>query len=389
MRARPRTARRASLEELTKRRHRAQELTRAATRAGIPPNAPPKRARKAERAATAFDELARRMLPATGSREADLAAVKWRESRRSTRDGIDVRLSMLDVRRNDVLRDEDEFALAAELAELIASGTNPAPLEPGVSPRAFEAERADLERRASESRSAAAASAAELRTAEAQIGDLAALDEQVQHSRAECARLERFEAALGLARDKIDERTREAHQKFARRLGDYASRTLAEVTAGRYGDVRVDPTTLAVRVRAPETGAIVDVSELSAGTREQAYLVVRLAMLRMFGEGSNGAAPARRSLQLLGRGAHRARLSGARAAAKRRKSSSSPRAATLRRAAQRGAQVIELSEGDAGRKTAAAQRPSCRASPKLAARRLQFLERRERVRDVSAGSRSV
>ena len=40
-----------------------------------------------------------------------------------------------------------------------------------------------------------------------------------------------------------------------------------------------------MRVRAPETGAIVEVAELSAGTREQAYLVVRLAMLRMFGEG--------------------------------------------------------------------------------------------------------
>ncbi len=274
-----------SLEELTKRRHRAQELMlrRDAGRHSAE-RAADARA-KAERAAASFDELARRMLPATGSREADLAAVKLRESRRGTRDGIDVRLSMLDVRRNDVLRNEDEFALAAELSELIASGTNPAPLEPGTSARAFEAERADLERRASESRSAAAASAGELRTAEAQIGDLAALDEQIQHSRAECARLERFEAALGLARDKIDERTREAHQKFARRLGDYASRTLAEVTAGRYGDVRIDPTTLALRLRAPETGAIVDVSELSAGTREQAYLVVRLAMLRMFGEG--------------------------------------------------------------------------------------------------------
>jgi DNA repair exonuclease SbcCD ATPase subunit len=274
-----------SLEELTKRRHRAQELMlrRDAGRHAAE-RAADARA-KAERAATSFDDLARRMLPATGSREADLAAVKLRESRRGTRDGIDVRLSMLDVRRNDVLRNEDEFALAAELSELIASGTNPAPLEPGTSARAFEAERADLERRASESRSAAAASAGELRTAEAQIGDLAALDEQIQHLRAECARLERFEAALALARDKIDERTREAHQKFARRLGDYASRTLAEVTGGRYGDVRIDPTTLAVRLRAPETGAIVDVSELSAGTREQAYLVVRLAMLRMFGEG--------------------------------------------------------------------------------------------------------
>jgi uncharacterized protein YhaN len=35
----------------------------------------------------------------------------------------------------------------------------------------------------------------------------------------------------------------------------------------------------------PETGEIVDVDHLSAGTREQAYLFVRLAMVRMFAEG--------------------------------------------------------------------------------------------------------
>jgi len=94
-----------------------------------------------------------------------------------------------------------------------------------------------------------------------------------------------FEAALTLARNTIDERTREAHQKFARRLANYASTTFARVTDDRYLDVRVDPTTLGVRVRVPETGEIVDVERLSAGTREQAHLVVRLAMARMFAEG--------------------------------------------------------------------------------------------------------
>jgi len=57
------------------------------------------------------------------------------------------------------------------------------------------------------------------------------------------------------------------------------------VTGGRYSDVRVDPATLAVRVRVPETGEIVDLDRLSLGTREQAYLVARLAMVRMFSEG--------------------------------------------------------------------------------------------------------
>ena len=90
---------------------------------------------------------------------------------------------------------------------------------------------------------------------------------------------------MGLARATIDARTKEAHQKFARRLADYASDTFARITGDRYLDLRVDPTTLAVRARVPETGEILDVERLSAGTREQAYLVVRLAMVRMFAEG--------------------------------------------------------------------------------------------------------
>jgi uncharacterized protein YhaN len=191
---------------------------------------------------------------------------------------------MLHVRRNDVLGNDDEFALERELAELLAAGVEAAPPD-GSSPRAFEAERADLERRASESRATLAATAAELRTAEAQIGDLAALDERVQTLRLQAERLARFEASLGLARRTIDERTKEAHQKFARRLADYASATFSHVTDRRYLDLRVDPTTLELRVRVPETGAIESVERLSAGTREQAFLVVRLAMVRMFSEG--------------------------------------------------------------------------------------------------------
>ena len=273
-----------SIEELARRRERALALrARKADALALAERAAETR-RLADAKAVAFDELAVRLVPESGSRERDLAEAKAREARRSTRDGIDVRLSMLDVRRNDVLGSDDEFALEAELAELTAAGVEAAPLD-GASPRAFEAERADLARRSSETREAVAATAAELRTAEAQIGDLAALDERVLALRAQIERLERFDEAVSLAKSTIDARTREAHQKFARRLADYASTTFADVTGERYLDVRVDPTTLAVRVRVPETGEIVDVERLSAGTREQAYLVVRLAMVRMFSEG--------------------------------------------------------------------------------------------------------
>jgi len=281
----------ASIEELGKRRARAAELSaRRAEAARLQQRAHQTRT-SADKAAAAFDDMAARLKVATGSRKGDLTEAKVREARKSARDGIDSRLSMLDFRRTDVLGTDAEFALESELADLLAAKVEPAPLRPltdageAASPRAFEAERYDLERRASDSRSAVASSAAEFRTWEAQIGDLAALDEQASNLRAEAQQLERFEAAVELAKDTIEERTREAHLKFARRLADYASKTFGLVTAGRYTDLRIDPTTLAVRVRVPETGDIIDVERLSMGTRDQAYLVVRLAMARMFAEG--------------------------------------------------------------------------------------------------------
>jgi DNA repair exonuclease SbcCD ATPase subunit len=273
-----------SVEELAKRRNRARELGDRKADAQRRAERAAQTRDEAARAAAAFDDLAVRIVTPTGSRQADLARAKEREARKSARDGIDLRLSMLEVRRSDVLGDDDEFALETELGELGPAGLLPAPGE-GLSLRAFEAQRGDLERRARDARSAAAAAGAELRSAESNVGDLAALDEQALALRTEVERLERFEAALELAMTTIDDRTRESHQKFARRLADYASGAFADVTAGRYVDVRVDPTTLAVNVRVPETGGIVSLDRLSAGTREQAYLVVRLAMARMFSEG--------------------------------------------------------------------------------------------------------
>ena len=273
----------ASVDDLARRRARALEL-RARRSEAARLSARTLETRDAARAAgDAFDTLARTLVPPTGARERDLAAAKAVDARRIARDGIDLRLSMLEVRRTDVLGIDDEFALESELAELLAAGVEAVP--GNASPRAFEAERADLERRSHASRVALADVTAELRTAEAAIGDLAELDERVALLRLRAAKLEAFDAAVTLARETIDDRTREAHQKFARRLADYASRTIERVTAGRYRDVRVDPTTLAVRVRVPETGQIVDVDRLSAGTREQAFLVTRLAMTRMFAEG--------------------------------------------------------------------------------------------------------
>lgn len=272
-----------SIEEFVRRRERARELMERKANAKRNADRAASARGAAQVAARAFDQRAHELVPRSGTRARDLEAVRVRDSRRSARDGIGLRLSMLDVRRNDVLANDDEFGLQSELDELLASGVQPSGAT--GSQRVFEAERAALQRRGGDSRAAAAALEAELRTAEGQFADLAGLDEKVLMLRKRGAALEAFESAVTMARQRIEERTRETHQKFARRLTDYASRTFDDVTSGRYLDVRVDPTTLAVRVRVPETGAIVDVDRLSGGTAEQAYFVVRLAMVRMFAEG--------------------------------------------------------------------------------------------------------
>ncbi len=273
-----------SLDELRARRRRYDELRlrketseRAALRAV-------ETARRRDEAAAAFDALARALEVAAPSREAALAAARTRAARKSAREGIESRLQMQSIQRANALGGEDEYALEHELAELLSVGTTPAAQE-GVTLRGIEAERAALERRKQETATSAITASAQIEAAEKHIGNLAEIDEQIAALGAECARLEAFEAAATLARTTIEERTRESHHKFARRLEDYAVHTLGAVTNRRYREIRVDPTTLAVRVRAPETGAIVDLDRLSAGTREQAFLVVRLAMARMFGEG--------------------------------------------------------------------------------------------------------
>jgi hypothetical protein len=219
------------------------------------------------------------------SREASLARACLRAARKSTRDGIESRLQMLNVQRANALGGEDEYALGRELSELLSAGTTPVPIPEGVTLRSIEEERAALERSRNETQTFTIQAAAQIEAAETHIGSLAESDERSAALRTECARLAAFEAAVGLARTTIEEQTRASHDKFARRLEEYALHTLGEVTNRRYGEIFVDPATLTIRARVPETGAIVDLERLSSGTREQVLLVVRLAMARMFGEG--------------------------------------------------------------------------------------------------------
>lgn len=274
-----------SVEELSRRRERLGDLEtryRAAREATARAEAADA---DAAAAAARFDAIARELVPGpSGERAAIRAAISARATRKRERVGIEARLGFLDVQKAMILGSDDDYELEAELADLLAAGVEPIE-DPTRSLRSIEDERAAIAERLRTVENELARMQGELANAERAIPDLAELDEACARTAAEVARLEAFESAVLLAKETLERRTDEAHSSFARRLEDYAAGTFATITAGRYGELRVNPATLEITVRIPETQQIEKIEYLSAGTRDQAYLVVRFAMARMFAEG--------------------------------------------------------------------------------------------------------
>ena len=67
----------------------------------------------------------------------------------------------------------------------------------------------------------------------------------------------------------------------ARYLEEHMGPTIKAVTGGRYDDIVVDEKSLAFQVRAPESGELVEVDQLSQGTADQLYLAARLGLVRL------------------------------------------------------------------------------------------------------------
>ncbi len=275
-----------SFDEVARRRERLTELeARAATAARLAERAHTAR-EDADARAARFDAIARELVPdITGDRAGLHAAIAVRSARKRERLGIEAHLNALEMRKSTILGSDDEFALEAELEALARAGVSSETGEEPSALRLIEAERTEYAEHLRAAEQMLSHLQGELESAEAHIADLAALDESLGHTRLEITRLEAFERAVSLARDIIDTRMTEEHQKFARRLENYAAQTLDTITGGRYGEIFVDPQTLAIQVRVPETRNRVGLDALSAGTRDQAYLVVRFAMARMFAEG--------------------------------------------------------------------------------------------------------
>ena len=116
-------------------------------------------------------------------------------------------------------------------------------------------------------------------------GGGAPLEERLAAFEAEEARLACAREAALIARDAIEKAKDAVHKDFAPHLNALAGPALAQITNGRYQEVAVDPKDFALRVRAPEHGAAVEMGALSTGTQEQLTLVLRAATAQALGSG--------------------------------------------------------------------------------------------------------
>lgn len=110
---------------------------------------------------------------------------------------------------------------------------------------------------------------------------LAELDEEIDLVSAEVQQFSNFGQALELATSELTIATREFQKMFAPRLEQIVERGLEQITAGRYRQVKIDPNSLSVRVLAPERNELVDTAQLSTGTRDLIYLVLRMGITQL------------------------------------------------------------------------------------------------------------
>ncbi|MDO8691159.1 MAG: hypothetical protein Q7R39_14310, partial [Dehalococcoidia bacterium] len=109
----------------------------------------------------------------------------------------------------------------------------------------------------------------------------AEIEEDIARFEAEASRLTRFSEALALARDMLGEASDEVHRDFGPRLAHSLGGSLRRLTNGRYEGAFVDPKDFSIRLQAAGGHRVVDVGLVSTGTREQAYLLLRIELARM------------------------------------------------------------------------------------------------------------
>ncbi|MGH7870100.1 MAG: ATP-binding protein, partial [Candidatus Dormibacteraceae bacterium] len=135
----------------------------------------------------------------------------------------------------------------------------------------LEIELAQLRRQADQAQGAASSLAQ-------RIASVPLAEEEWERSQAELQRILQLEQTLQLSREFLEQAQDSVHRDIAPRLAHTLKSWLPKVTGGRYTDAIVDPESLEVRV-CGRSRQWRKATLLSHGTREQIYLLLRLALV--------------------------------------------------------------------------------------------------------------
>jgi len=167
---------------------------------------------------------------------------------------------------------EQSAEVAARLAALAGED---APLSAG---RDGEATVASARAEASRTKEVVDALTGELRLLASTLPSVAEVEERADAARLEVARVQDLAAVIDETLTLLEAAERRVHRDLAPILTASVQRHLPAITAGAYVEVGMNPRDLSVDVKEARTGQWRDARLLSEGTREQIYLLLRVAM---------------------------------------------------------------------------------------------------------------
>ena len=149
-----------------------------------------------------------------------------------------------------------------------------------VIPVAADSEAALAAARAEASRSKAVVDelSGELRLLASTLASVAEAEERADAARTELGRVQNLAAVIDETLNLLEAAERRVHRDVAPILTASVQRHLPAITGGAYVEVGMNPRDLSVDVKEARTGQWRDARLLSEGTREQIYLLLRVAM---------------------------------------------------------------------------------------------------------------